>query len=56
MSEPEEESDEFGKVLTAKVRTYGDTTHTFIDKKYYSGWFMPGFKKVPNEDPLLKLL
>lgn len=56
VSKPVEESDDFGKVATAKVRTYGDTTHTFIDKKNYKGWFMPGFRKTPNTDPLLKLL
>ena len=56
VSEPQEEKDEFGAVVTARVRTYGDTTHTFIDKSNYKGWFMPGFTKVANNDPLLKLL
>ena len=27
-----EESDEFGKVRFAVVQTYGDTTHTFIER------------------------
>ena len=40
-----EESDEFGKVRFARVQTYGDTTHTFIElPPNYSGLFLPGYK------------
>ena len=54
--EPWEETDEHGTIGYAQVQTYGDTTHTFVDKTNYKGWFLPGFKKVPNTDPVLKLL
>jgi 4-hydroxyphenylpyruvate dioxygenase len=55
--EPWEESDEFGTVRFAKVQTYGDTTHTFLDKANYKGWFLPGFAKPRGaEDPLTKML
>lgn len=38
-----EDSD--GRVVTATVQTYGDTTHTFVERKDYTGLFMPGFRK-----------
>lgn len=33
-----------GDVLTAVIRTYGDTTHTLISRRNYTGPFMPGFQ------------
>ena len=40
-----EESDEFGTVRFAKVQTYGDTTHTFLEfPSNYRGLFLPGYK------------
>ena len=52
-----EESDENGKVRFATVQTYGDTTHTFVDRSQYNGQFLPGYKVHPMcEDPLLKTL
>ena len=36
-------NDEFGTVKTASIHTYGDTIHTFIERKDYSGIFMPGY-------------
>lgn len=44
--------DSDGEVVVARVKTYGDTTHTFIEKIGYSGAFLPGFKKVDRVDPL----
>ena len=40
-----EESDEAGKVRFAKVQTYGDTTHTFVERSGYKGLFLPGRKQ-----------
>lgn len=48
--------DSEGHVIVASVRTYGDTTHTFIEKVGYSGVFLPGFKHIERADPLLDLL
>jgi 4-hydroxyphenylpyruvate dioxygenase len=38
--------DEFGEVKIASIRTYGDTVHTFVERKKYTGPFLPGFKKA----------
>ena len=39
-------SDEHGEVLVASIETYGETIHTFVERKNYKGAFMPGFKAV----------
>jgi len=51
-----EESDEGGTVRFAMVQTYGDTTHTFVERKGYKGLFLPGFKAPLFADALLPLL
>ncbi|XP_055693461.1 4-hydroxyphenylpyruvate dioxygenase [Lutzomyia longipalpis] len=52
-----EEEDEFGKVRFAVVQTFGDTTHTFVERGKYRGIFLPGFKPpLEGPDPLVKLL
>lgn len=40
---PVELKDENGTVVLSSVRTYGDTTHTFVERKNYKGLFLPGF-------------
>ena len=42
---PEELKDEFGSVVVASVQTYGDTIHTFVERRDYKGPFLPGFKE-----------
>lgn len=54
--EPYDEKDDDGTVRLATVRTYGDTTHTFVDRSNYKGFFLPGFKRITEEDPVNKLL
>jgi len=49
---PKTLTDEFGSVITATVQTYGDTTHTFVQRDGYTGVFLPGFKAVTTKDPL----
>lgn len=49
--EPVEESDQFGKVVRSGIHTYGDTVHVFVERKHYSGPFLPGFRAW---DPLYK--
>ncbi|XP_046447668.1 4-hydroxyphenylpyruvate dioxygenase-like [Daphnia pulex] len=52
-----QEEDEFGFVRFATVQTYGDTTHTFVERGNYTGFFLPGYNKIPvSEDPLLSTL
>ena len=41
--EPTEKSDEFGTVVMASIQTYGDTIHTFVERKNYDGPFLPGY-------------
>ena len=41
-------TDEFGEVKVASIHTYGDTIHTFVERKNYNGTFMPGF--IPMDD------
>jgi 4-hydroxyphenylpyruvate dioxygenase len=38
--------DEHGAYEFATIRTYGDTTHTFINRDRYRGVFAPGFKPL----------
>lgn len=46
--EPTILKDEFGEVKIASIHTYGDTIHTFVERKNYTGIFMPGY--VPMDD------
>lgn len=36
--------DEQGEVKVASIHTYGDTIHTFVERKNYKGLFLPGFE------------
>jgi 4-hydroxyphenylpyruvate dioxygenase len=42
--EPTILKDENGEVKVASIKTYGDTIHTFVERKNYKGVFLPGFK------------
>jgi 4-hydroxyphenylpyruvate dioxygenase len=54
--EPFELKDEHGTVILATIKTYGDTTHTFVERKNYKGTFLPGYKLVDgSSDPLTRL-
>ncbi|XP_048641521.1 4-hydroxyphenylpyruvate dioxygenase-like isoform X4 [Marmota marmota marmota] len=54
--EPWVEEDKFGKVKFAVLQTFGDTTHTLVEKTNYSGQFLPGFKAPLLKDSLLPKL
>lgn len=54
--EPKELKDEFGSVIVSSVQTYGDTTHTFVQRVNYTGTFLPGFKPHPLSEPFNKLI
>ena len=47
---PEVLRDEFGTVRVASIATYGDTIHTFVERKHYGGAFLPGFKPAQDLD------
>lgn len=42
--EPRVLTDEFGEVVVASIKTYGETLHTFVERKNYTGTFLPGYK------------
>jgi 4-hydroxyphenylpyruvate dioxygenase len=41
---PEILEDEGGKVVISAIQTYGETRHTFVQRKDYSGIFLPDFQ------------
>ena len=47
--EPTVSKDEHGEIIKAGIHTYGETIHLFIERKNYSGIFMPGFVKWESE-------
>ncbi len=48
--EPTVFKDEFGEVKKSAIAIYGDTIHTFVERKNYDGMFMPGYKAVEGPD------
>ncbi len=47
--EPTVFTDDNGEVVKASIKTYGETIHTFVERKNYKGVFMPGFEKWESE-------
>jgi 4-hydroxyphenylpyruvate dioxygenase len=47
--EPTVMKDENGEIVKASIKTYGDTIHTFVERKNYNGVFLPGFEKWESE-------
>jgi 4-hydroxyphenylpyruvate dioxygenase len=43
LEEPNDVADEHGTVRRAAIATYGETRHTLIDRRRYSGPYLPGF-------------
>jgi 4-hydroxyphenylpyruvate dioxygenase len=53
--EPTVEKDAHGEVVRSGIYTYGETVHVFVERKNYSGTFLPGFmdwKSDYNPEPL----
>jgi 4-hydroxyphenylpyruvate dioxygenase len=46
---PQAREDEHGVFESASIRTYGDTTHTFINRDRYRGVFAPGYRPIDPE-------
>jgi 4-hydroxyphenylpyruvate dioxygenase len=49
---PTKLADRNGFVKTAAIQTYGDTTHTLIERSSYHGSFFPGYRSETSKDPL----
>lgn len=47
--EPTVETDENGEVVRAGIYTYGETVHMFVERKNYTGDFLPGYKKWESD-------
>ena len=45
---PQTLKDEFGEVVLSAIHTYGETIHTFVERKNYTGPFLPGYKAVSS--------
>ncbi|HEY3403832.1 MAG TPA: 4-hydroxyphenylpyruvate dioxygenase [Ohtaekwangia sp.] len=49
VQEPKVLKDDSGEVVIASIKTYGETIHTFVERKNYRGPFLPGYKPVTNK-------
>lgn len=47
--EPTREADENGEVVRSGIYTYGETVHVFVERKNYTGVFLPGFEKWESD-------
>jgi 4-hydroxyphenylpyruvate dioxygenase len=43
--EPRTARDDDGEVVTAAIKIYGDTIHSFVERRNYNGAFLPGFQR-----------
>jgi 4-hydroxyphenylpyruvate dioxygenase len=46
--EPQRLKDDAGEVVLSGIHTYGDTVHLFVERRNYTGAFMPGFRAWHN--------
>lgn len=47
--EPTRFEDEHGYVIISGIYTYGETVHKFVERKNYTGPFLPGFKEPAHK-------
>src|SRR5262249_30547232 len=47
--EPHRVEDDDGTLELSAIATYGDTIHTFVNRRDYRGAFKPGYVPVPRE-------
>lgn len=48
VQEPTVLQDHTGEVVVAGIRTYGDTVHSIVERRDYTGLFLPGFRAVSS--------
>lgn len=46
--EPTVIRDDDGEIVISSIKTYGETIHTFVERKNYKGIFMPGYQPWSN--------
>jgi len=44
--QPQTIRDEQGEVRTSGIKLYGETVHLFVERKNYTGLFLPGYQKM----------
>lgn len=49
--QPFELSDQDGSVICATIATYGDTTHSLVQRNHYHGAFLPGYRQTSTVEP-----
>lgn len=49
VQEPMISEDADGRVVTSSIAAYGDTIHTFVERKDYRGVFFPGYRATPPD-------
>ncbi|MEO8167617.1 MAG: 4-hydroxyphenylpyruvate dioxygenase [bacterium] len=52
--EPTVLKDEFGEVKKSSIAIYGDTIHSFVERRNYTGVFLPGYKAVEGPDRIAR--
>ncbi len=52
--EPEILRDGHGEVRISAIATYGDTIHSFVERRNYRGGFLPGFAPVEQPDAVAR--
>src|SRR5579862_8494414 len=52
--EPETLRDDQGEVRISAIATYGDTIHSFVERRNYRGAFLPGFVGVEAADTVAR--
>ena len=48
VQEPTVLRDDAGEVIVAGIETYGDTIHSLVERRNYTGTFLPGFKPISS--------
>jgi len=48
--EPETLRDGDGEARVASIATYGDTIHSFVERRNYKGLFLPGYRAMEPDD------
>ena len=49
VSKPKMIEDDKGEAVVATIKTYGDTTHTFVERNNYNGVFLPGYEEMDSD-------
>jgi 4-hydroxyphenylpyruvate dioxygenase len=52
--QPETLRDDHGEARVSAIATYGDTIHSFVERRNYHGAFLPGFRAVEAEDAVAR--